>query len=222
MEVLRERKIVNAGDIIRFEMEGLAAGLPAHKRVLGYDIWFEPLPRTTTQKIKRHEVERLCARTAAHRVAGRRRSRSIPPIWRGWRSRTRRPVIAVAAAALERGIAFLSGCESRARSRVRLDGARRAADGARTAVRTKVPQKVASEIFTVRQLVEALSPTPTDLTRSALGGQEARRHRRSTQSWATILARSAAATDPVLSGLLERRPIAGAVAVSARRDWCGR
>jgi long-chain acyl-CoA synthetase len=58
MDLLREKKIVNAGDLIRFEMEGLAAGLPAHKRVLGYDIWFEPLPRTTTQKIKRHEVER--------------------------------------------------------------------------------------------------------------------------------------------------------------------
>ncbi len=58
MELLRAKKIVNAGDIIRFEMEGLAAGLPPHKRVLGYDIWFEPLPRTTTQKIKRHEVER--------------------------------------------------------------------------------------------------------------------------------------------------------------------
>ena len=59
MELLREKKMVNAGDIIRFEMEGLTASLPAHKRVLGYDIWFEPLPRTTTQKIKRHEVERL-------------------------------------------------------------------------------------------------------------------------------------------------------------------
>ena len=58
MDLLRERKIVNAGDIMRFEIEGLPCGLPAHKRVLGYDIWFEPLPRTTTQKMKRHEIER--------------------------------------------------------------------------------------------------------------------------------------------------------------------
>ena len=58
MELMRERKIVNAGDILRFEIEGLAVGLPPHKRVLGYDIWFEPLPRTTTGKLKRHEVER--------------------------------------------------------------------------------------------------------------------------------------------------------------------
>ena len=62
MDLLRERKIVNAGDMLRFEIEGLAVGLPAHKRVLGYEIWFEPLPRTTTQKIKRHEVERRVLR----------------------------------------------------------------------------------------------------------------------------------------------------------------
>ena len=73
MDLLRERKIVNAGDILRFEMEGLAVGLPAHKRVLGYDIWFEPLPRTTTQKIKRHEVERRVRERQRTAHATRRR-----------------------------------------------------------------------------------------------------------------------------------------------------
>ena len=57
-EMLRERKIANVGDIIRFEMEGASVNLPHHKRVLGYEIWFEPLPRTSTGKIKRFEVER--------------------------------------------------------------------------------------------------------------------------------------------------------------------
>ncbi|HUU32485.1 MAG TPA: AMP-binding protein, partial [Vicinamibacterales bacterium] len=41
-DVLKERRIVNAGDLLRFEMESLGAGLPAHKRVLGYDVWLEP------------------------------------------------------------------------------------------------------------------------------------------------------------------------------------
>ena len=59
MALMRERKIVNAGDILRFELEGLSAGLPPHKRVLGYDVSFEPLPRTTTQKLKRNEVLKL-------------------------------------------------------------------------------------------------------------------------------------------------------------------
>jgi long-chain acyl-CoA synthetase len=57
-QVLRERKIANVGDIIRFEVEGASVHLPHHKRVLGYDIWLEPLPRTSTGKIKRFEVER--------------------------------------------------------------------------------------------------------------------------------------------------------------------
>ena len=57
-QTLRERKIANVGDIIRFEMEGASVELPHHKRVLGYEIWFEPLPRTSTGKIKRFEVQR--------------------------------------------------------------------------------------------------------------------------------------------------------------------
>ena len=56
MDLLRERRIVNAGDLLRFEMEGQAVHLPPHKRVLGYELWFEPLPRTTTGKLKRHEI----------------------------------------------------------------------------------------------------------------------------------------------------------------------
>ena len=88
MDLMRERKIVNAGDILRFEMEGLAAGLPPHKRVLGYDIWFEPLPRTTTRKIKRHEIERrVRERQAASGVDGAS-GRSTPPIGRGSTMRT--------------------------------------------------------------------------------------------------------------------------------------
>ena len=79
MALMRERKIVNAGDILRFELEGLSAALPPHKRVLGYDIWFEPLPRTTTQKLKRHEVlkrarERERSAAASRRAAAGRGS----------------------------------------------------------------------------------------------------------------------------------------------------
>jgi long-chain acyl-CoA synthetase len=57
-DVVRERKVSNIGDLLRFEMEGASVHLPHHKRVLGYEIWREPLPRTSTGKIKRFEVER--------------------------------------------------------------------------------------------------------------------------------------------------------------------
>ena len=60
---LRKRKIVNAKEVIRFDIEGLSAGIVSTKRISSYDIWQDDLPRTTTRKIKRFEVEK---RVRAH------------------------------------------------------------------------------------------------------------------------------------------------------------
>jgi long-chain acyl-CoA synthetase len=57
-EVLRQRKVVNAKEVIRFDVEGLSAKLASTKRISGYDIWQEDLPRTTTRKLKRFEIEK--------------------------------------------------------------------------------------------------------------------------------------------------------------------
>ena len=57
-EELKRRKIVNAREVIRYDIEGLGAHLPSTKRVGSYEIWREELPRTTTRKVKRFEVER--------------------------------------------------------------------------------------------------------------------------------------------------------------------
>lgn len=57
-EVLRQRKVVNAKEVIRFDVEGLSAKLPSTKRIAGYEIWQEDLPRTTTRKLKRFEIEK--------------------------------------------------------------------------------------------------------------------------------------------------------------------
>jgi long-chain acyl-CoA synthetase len=55
-EVLRQRKVVNTKEVIRFDLEGLSAKLPSTKRIAGYEIWQEDLPRTTTRKLKRFEI----------------------------------------------------------------------------------------------------------------------------------------------------------------------
>ncbi len=55
-EVLRQRKVVNAKEVIRFDIEGLSAKLASTKRIGGYEIWQEDLPRTTTRKLKRFEI----------------------------------------------------------------------------------------------------------------------------------------------------------------------
>ena len=58
VEVMKERRIVNMREVIRYEIENLSTQLPSTKRILSYEIWQDELPRTTTRKIKRFEVER--------------------------------------------------------------------------------------------------------------------------------------------------------------------
>jgi long-chain acyl-CoA synthetase len=57
-DVLRERKIVNTREVIRFDVENLSTELPGTKRILSFDLWRDPLPRTTTRKLKRFEIQR--------------------------------------------------------------------------------------------------------------------------------------------------------------------
>jgi long-chain acyl-CoA synthetase len=67
-EVLRQRKVVNAKEVIRFDVEGLSAQLASTKRIGGYEIWQEDLPRTTTRKLKRFEIEKR-VRSGKHDAA---------------------------------------------------------------------------------------------------------------------------------------------------------
>src|SRR4030081_1636121 len=57
-ELLRESKIVNAKEAIRFEIEALSHKIASTKRLGSYDIWQEDLPRTTTRKLKRFQIEK--------------------------------------------------------------------------------------------------------------------------------------------------------------------
>jgi long-chain acyl-CoA synthetase len=58
-DALRQKKIVNAKEVIRFDIESLSQQITSTKRIGSYEIWQEDLPRTTTRKIKRFEVEKL-------------------------------------------------------------------------------------------------------------------------------------------------------------------
>jgi long-chain acyl-CoA synthetase len=209
MDLLRERKIVNAGDIIRFEMEGLAAGLPAHKRVLGYDIWFEPLPRTTTQKIKRHEVERRVRER--QRAADPALETTADPADRAWMEEPHAAaVLAVIKGRLKQGsrlspnanLELDLGFDSMERVELLTELEQR--------FQTRVPKKEAQEIFTVRQLVKALGDggrAGVDEPSASARGATANGQGSSLQSWPAILKDLPPASDPLLSGLLEERPI---------------
>ena len=197
LELMRERKIVNAGDILRFELEGLGASLPAHKRVLGYDIWFEPLPRTTTQKIKRHEV----ARRVRERQAAAAQS-ATAPLSDQHRSWLVDGHVSVAVPLIQARL--------RAGARVRPDANLELDLGLDSMERVellteleqrfgvKVAQAAANEIFTVQQLVEAVRPAAGGVSESAEQAEG---------SWARLLRDLPPVTDPVLGRLLDRRPV---------------
>jgi long-chain acyl-CoA synthetase len=57
-DLLRERKIVNTKEAIRFDIEALSHKTASTKRLGSYDVWQEDLPRTTTRKLKRFEIEK--------------------------------------------------------------------------------------------------------------------------------------------------------------------
>ena len=68
-DALRRKKIVNAKEAIRFDIESLSQQIPSTKRIGSYEIWQEDLPRTTTRKIKRFQVEKRVRANQAHKVA---------------------------------------------------------------------------------------------------------------------------------------------------------
>jgi long-chain acyl-CoA synthetase len=200
LERLRAKRIVNAGDLMRFEMEGLAHGLPPHKRVQGYDIWFEPLPRTPANAIDRSDVEQ---RTRERQeIASGNRDAPISAADREWmaglhsasvltiiRARMRKDARLFPDANLEIDLGF----DSLERVELLTELEQRAG--------VKVSQQAAAEIFTVRQLATALGAD----------GVETSRLESPVQSWATLLRDLPPASDPILSGLLEKRPIAAPV-----------
>lgn len=58
-DYLKARKVANAREILRDQIAGLSNQLPKYKRLMSYEIRSEPLPRTTTRKIKRLELKKL-------------------------------------------------------------------------------------------------------------------------------------------------------------------
>jgi long-chain acyl-CoA synthetase len=57
-EYLKKEQILSAYETIRWRMETVSQSLPGYKRVMSLEIRSEPLPLTTTRKVKRFEVQR--------------------------------------------------------------------------------------------------------------------------------------------------------------------
>jgi long-chain acyl-CoA synthetase len=68
---LKQERMVNAYDMIRYLMETLSQRLPSYQRVHSLELWQEPLPRTTTRKIRRFEVLERVLRGKTEPAVGR-------------------------------------------------------------------------------------------------------------------------------------------------------
>ena len=67
-DALRQKKIVNAKEVIRYDIESLSQQIASTKRLGSYEIWQEDLPRTTTRKIKRFEIEKRVKANQSRKV----------------------------------------------------------------------------------------------------------------------------------------------------------
>jgi long-chain acyl-CoA synthetase len=194
LDVMRERRIVNFREIIRFDIESLSLPLPHHKRVLSFDVWTDDLPRTTTRKLKRHEIERL------YRERQRRAEEpedagdwSEPDqVWAADADVAR--ILTIIRHAVPHGTAVRP--DSNLELDLGLDSMERVELLSRLehAFGGDVPDDVAQQILTVRQLVDAIDPA------AAGGGAPAP----AVDPWARVL--EADETDPVLAALLRPKP----------------
>lgn len=203
-EVLKERKIVNAKEVIRFDIEGLSSRLASTKRIGGYEIWQEDLPRTTTRKIKRFEVEKRVRANLAKRGSAEPEITDTKPLAAddiGWlqQPEVQRAINVVGEAAgkaagqlrpddnleLDLGLDSMQRIELLVALEQELGGA--------------VEESRASEIYTVRELVE-------EVLSSAAAGKASTRPEFA--GWNAVLREEP--TDPEVLDLVRPRPIAEA------------
>ncbi|MBI3939699.1 MAG: AMP-binding protein [Acidobacteria bacterium] len=180
-EYLRTQKVTNSMEVIRFEIESLASQLPSYKRVTGLQLRTEPLPRTTTRKLKRRELEARLGRAEKKTPAPAHfDNRVVEETFRFLARLGKAPDTASTICNLELDF----GLDSL--QRVELVSHLEEAFG------VSLSQEQVSEIYTLGDLVNLFDPETA----------VAREVRQEGQSWAKLLA----ADEPFAEPFLRRRP----------------
>lgn len=202
-EALKERKVVNAKEVIRFDIESLSAQLASTKRVASYEIWQEDLPRTTTRKLKRFEIEKRVRANEARGQQGEAEVAAEKPITdeeRGWMQEpdVQRALAIVREAArkppaeihpgynleLDLGLDSMQRIELLVALEQQLGG--------------DVEESELAEIYTVRNLVDAVRQSAASGKTPAVRAQFA--------GWKAVLAEET--SDPEVRDLVRPRPVA--------------
>jgi len=201
-DLLRERKIVNAKEAIRFDVETLSQKITSTKRIGSYEIWQEDLPRTTTRKLKRFRIEKR-VRDLQKRGGGQDADvgseKPLTDEERAWLARedVKCALDVVREAArndlheirptqnleLDLGLDSMQRVELLTALEQQLDG--------------DVPEAQLAEIYTVRDLVDAVLNSV---------GRGERGSRTAAPAWSTILTEPV--TDPEVLALGRRHPFA--------------
>lgn len=200
MDVMRERKVLNTREILRYEMESLGIGLPSHKRVLSYDVWQEELPRTTTRKLKRFEIEKRvreggkASESAQEETTDKKTIDEEEQLWMALPD-VRRALEVIADAARNKGnlhpaanIELELGLDSM--ERVELLTHLEQMFG------TDAPDEVSHKIYTVRELVDAVRPADGSAGGAQAGGD----------AWGKLL-KNLPAEEPALQNLAQPKPV---------------
>ncbi|MCX6544786.1 MAG: AMP-binding protein [Acidobacteria bacterium] len=206
LDVMRERRIVNTREIIRFDIEGLSLQLPHHKRVLSFDVWLEDLPRTTTRKVKRHAVEEM--------YRSRLAESTVPPDAVEWRdddqawatdSHVSAALLAIRAA-VRPGAAITP--DANLELDLGLDSMERVEllASLEHTFNATVPEEAAHRIYTVRELIDALRPA---------GGGATAGTDQTADPWARIFAE--VVDDPAIQTILTDQPLLTPLTFSVMR-----
>ncbi len=196
-EVLREHRIVNIREVIRFDVESISAALPATKRILSYDIWQDDLARTTTRKLRRQEIRKkllaLHASGQSEEVIAQERTLSEQDhLWLANDEVQLAMAVVVEAAGKKHGkeihpddnLELDLGLDSMERVELLSDLAHR--------LGADVEDSAASEVYTVRELVELVCRNRGEAVRKGPG-------------WSTVF--EGETTDPQVLAITHERPL---------------
>jgi long-chain acyl-CoA synthetase len=194
-DVLRQKKIVNAKEAVRFDIESLSPQIATTKRIGSYEIWQEDLPRTTTRKIKRFEVEKRVKANQSRRLDDDSDLPSELPLTEDERTWLDQPDV-------NRALAILKDATRTPPPHLRpthnleldlgLDSMQRVEllSQLEAQLGSNVQESQLADVYTVRDLVDAV-------LKSAASGDNAQQGRPTFAGWKAILAEEPPAADVI-------------------------
>lgn len=195
-DVLREKKIVNMKEVIRFDIEGLSSHIASTKRILSYDIWQTELPRTTTRKLKRFQIQKMVeSKSGSDAAASSAKPRELTTEEKTW---LEQPDVAKAYAVVRS--ASKKGSEIFPTDNLELDLGLDSMERVELvvalehALNAKADENMISTVYTVHDLIETV--------RAGIGADGARVR----AGWEEVFATES--DDPDVLAITEPRPVA--------------